>query len=71
MKREIVVIESGKNRSKFDLLDAALEKAQFVNLLETVMGEKKKPKARFLIVIKPNLAMFFKEKVTVRSHFAF
>ena len=65
MDREVVVIESGENRSKFDLLDAALEKAQFVNLLETAMSKSQKSKAKFLIVIKPNLAMFFKEKVTV------
>ena len=64
MNREVVVIETGENRSKFGLLDAALEKAQFVDLLETAMSKKKKSKAKFLIVIKPNLSMFFKEQVT-------
>lgn len=65
MNREIVVVESGRNRSKLNLLDAALEKAQFVNLLEKVRRKSQKSKTEFLIVIKPNLAMFFKEKVTV------
>jgi uncharacterized protein (DUF362 family) len=65
MNREVVVVESGRNRSKFNLLDAALEKVQFVNLLEIVRRKSQKSKTAFLIVIKPNLAMFFKEKVTV------
>jgi len=62
MNREVVVIETGENRSKFDLLDAALEKAQFVDLLETAMSKSQKSKAKFLIVIKPNLSMFSKRK---------
>ncbi len=65
MNQEVVVIESGEDRSKFDLLDSALKKAQFAELLETVRRGSKKPKAEFFIVIKPNLAMFFKEQVTV------
>ena len=60
-----VVIESGKGRSKFDLLDAALEEVRFEKLLETVRRKSGKPKAEFLIVIKPNLAMFFKDKSTI------
>ena len=64
MNQEVVVIESGQDRSKFDLLDAALEKAQFATLLETVWRKSKKSKTEFSIVIKPNLAMFFKDKVT-------
>ena len=35
MSREVVVIESDQDRSKFKLLDAALEKADFNDLLET------------------------------------
>ena len=65
MNRETVVIESGKDRTKFDLLDAALEMAQFSDLLETVRSKNQKSKTEFLVVIKPNIAMFFKEKVTV------
>ncbi|MBL7075103.1 DUF362 domain-containing protein [candidate division KSB1 bacterium] len=64
MNREFVVIESGKSRSKFDLLNAAIEKAQFRELLEKVTAKSGKTKAEFLVVIKPNLAMFFKEEVT-------
>ena len=35
MNREIVVIETEEDFSKFDLLDVALDKAQFEDLLET------------------------------------
>jgi len=65
MNREVVVIETGKNHDKFDLLNAALEKAQFENLLETSRSKSQKSKTEFFIVIKPNLSMFFKERVTV------
>ena len=65
MNREVVVIESGKGQSKSDLLDAALEEVRFEELLETVRSKSGKPKADFLIVIKPNLAMFFKDKSTI------
>ena len=65
MKREVVVIESDKDRSKFELLDAALEKTDFNDLLEATWNRSQKLKAEFLIVIKPNLAMFFKDSVTV------
>jgi len=37
MSREVVVVESDENRSKFELLDAALEKTDFNNLLETAL----------------------------------
>lgn len=65
MNREVVVIESGKGRRKFDLLDAALEEVRFEELLDTVRSKSGKRKADFLIVIKPNLAMFFKDKSTI------
>jgi len=65
MNREVVVVESDDDRSKFELLDAALEKTDFNDLLETTWNKSQKPKAEFLIVIKPNLAMFFKDSVTV------
>jgi len=65
MDKEVVVIESGKKRSKFDLLDAALKEVQFVNLLETVRKKSEKSENELQIVIKPNLAMFFKDRITV------
>jgi len=65
MKQEVVVIESGKGRTKFELLDAALEEAQFESLLEEVWSTSGKSKDAFLVIIKPNLAMFFKDPLTV------
>ncbi len=65
MKKEVVVIESGKGRGKFDLLDAALEEVDFLSLIEDVRSATGKAKERFLVIIKPNLAMFFKDVVTI------
>lgn len=65
MEKEIVVIESGKGRSKFDLLDAALEEVDFPALIEHVRKHTGKPKDEFVVLIKPNLAMFFKDDVTI------
>lgn len=66
MKKEVVVIESGKDRSKFSLLDAALEEVQFPALIEDVRRDTgSKPKDEFLVLVKPNLAMFFKDVVTI------
>jgi uncharacterized protein (DUF362 family) len=62
---EVVVIESGKGRSKFDLLDAALEEVDFPALLEDVRRDTGKPKDKFVVLVKPNLAMFFKDVVTI------
>ncbi|MFC1822092.1 DUF362 domain-containing protein [Thermodesulfobacteriota bacterium] len=65
MSQDVVVIESGEGRSKSKLLDAALEEVQFDKLLEAVRCKSGKPKSEFRIIIKPNLAMFFKDKITV------
>lgn len=65
MKQEVVVIESGKGRSKFDLLDAALKEARFEELLDEAWRKKGKDKKEFLVCIKPNLAMFFKDALTI------
>ena len=34
MKKEVVVIESSKDRSKLDLLDAALKEVEFPELID-------------------------------------
>jgi uncharacterized protein (DUF362 family) len=65
MKKEVVVIESAKDRSKFDLLDAALKEVEFPELIEDVRRDARKPKDDFVVLIKPNLAMFFKDVVTI------
>jgi uncharacterized protein (DUF362 family) len=65
MNEEVVVIESGKGRSKFDLLDAALEEVQFLNLIEEEHRRIGRSKEEFVILIKPNLAMFFKDVATI------
>ena len=65
MKPESVIIETDKDLSKYNLLDAALKKSGFDDIIEQKRIESKKAKAEFRIVIKPNLAMFFKEKVTI------
>lgn len=66
MKKEVVVIESAKDRSKLDLLDAALKEVEFPELMEEVRRSNGgKPKDQFLVLIKPNLAMFFKDVVTI------
>ena len=65
MNKEVVVIESAKDRSKFDLLDAALEEAQFRALIDDMHSLTGKPKDEFVVLIKPNLAMFFKDVVTI------
>ncbi len=65
MSRELVVVESDAQRSKFELLDATLEKTGFDALLEATWKQSQKAKPDFLIVIKPNLAMFFKDVVTI------
>lgn len=64
-KEKFVVIESGKGRSKFDLLDAALEELDFKGLIDRVCSVTGKPKDHFVVLIKPNLAMFFKDKLTI------
>ena len=65
ISKEVVVIESGKYRSKFDLLDAALEEVRFSALIEEVRSVTGKGKDSFRILIKPNLAMFFKDVVII------
>ncbi len=65
MTHEIVVIEHDDTASKFELLDGALRKARFDEQIESVFRKAGKSKEDFLIVVKPNLAMFFKEPVTV------
>ena len=65
MKKEVVVIESGKGRGKFELLDAALKEVQFPAFIEEVRGRTGKQKDQFEVLIKPNLAMFFKDAVTI------
>jgi uncharacterized protein (DUF362 family) len=65
MKKKVAVIESGKGRSKFSLLDAALEEVEFPALIEEMLHVTGKPKDKFLILIKPNLAMFFGDVVTI------
>jgi uncharacterized protein (DUF362 family) len=65
MKKEVAVIESGKGRSKFSLLDAALEEVRFTALIEDVCRDTGKPKDKFLVLVKPNLAMFFGDVVTI------
>jgi len=65
MKQQVVVIESGKGRSKFDVLDAALEETQFEDILHEVWSGSGKDKEKFVVCIKPNLAMFFKDPVII------
>ena len=65
MTHEIVVIEHDDTASKFELLDEALRKTRFDEQIESVFRRAGKSKGDFLVVIKPNLAMFFKEPVTV------
>ena len=65
MNQPTVVIESGKNRDKFDLLEAALQECRFKEILELALKKSGKSKSDFFIMIKPNLAMFFKGSVTV------
>jgi uncharacterized protein (DUF362 family) len=65
MGKEVVVIESGKDRSKFDLLDAALEEVGFKELIDDECGRRGKLKNEFVVLIKPNLAMFFKDDVLI------
>ena len=42
-----------------------MEKTGFDSLLEATWKQSEKAKSEFLIVIKPNLAMFFKDTVTI------
>jgi uncharacterized protein (DUF362 family) len=65
MKNEVVVIESGKGQSKFDLLDAALEEVEFPDLIEEMLHVTGKPKDKFLVLVKPNLGMFFGDVLTI------
>ena len=68
MDQNVVAVASaadGDDRSKFDLLEAALQATGFEDVLEMAREKSGKPSAEFQIIIKPNLAMFFKDKVTV------
>jgi uncharacterized protein (DUF362 family) len=65
MTPPIVVIESGENRDKFDLLKAALQNCRFREIVESAFEKSGKSRSNFLIMIKPNLAMFFNDPVTV------
>lgn len=60
-----VVIESGKDRNKIELLDAALDEAGLERLITESQEKSNKAKDEFSIVIKPNLAMFFGEKIII------
>ncbi len=42
MNPEVVVVESDPNRSKLELLDAALEKTRFNDVLETAWNKSRK-----------------------------
>lgn len=65
MNPEAVVIESASGRSKYELLDAALDEVGFAECLEKVRLTVGKAKKDLLIVIKPNLAMFFGHHATI------
>jgi len=65
MTQPIVVIESGINRNKFDLLEAVLQECRFKEILESALKKSGKSKNKFFIMVKPNLAMFLKDPVTV------
>lgn len=65
MNPERVVIESGRGRSKLDLLNRALDEARFEDVLEHVQTRSGKTRDEFLVVVKPNLAMYFGDPLTI------
>ena len=65
MSPERVVIESGRGRNKLDLLDCALDEARFEEALERIFTRCGKSRDAFLVVIKPNLAMYFGDPLTI------
>ena len=65
MNQSIVVIESEKNGNKLDLMKRALHECKLKGILESALQKSGKEKNEFLVLIKPNLAMFFKDTVTI------